>query len=65
MKDNTMTMKHTISKPVKVDGEWVVKWMTNGKRNEDRTYYTDDKKDALDTMSEMIKQAEKFNQETV
>jgi len=33
--------------------EWVVKVYIDGKYNEDATYYTDDKKDALDTMKAM------------
>jgi hypothetical protein len=54
---------HSISKPEKDTntGEWVVKWMTNGKRDEAKTYYTDDKQDAIDTMKEMIKHAIEMN----
>lgn len=52
---------HSISKPVKIGNEWVVKWMTNGKRDENKTYYTDDEKDAFDTYKLMLKQAEKEN----
>ena len=33
--------------------EWVVKVYINGKYSEHATYYTDDKKDALDTMKAM------------
>ena len=55
--------KHVISKPVKdtSTGEWVVKWMTDGKRDEDKTYYTDDLKDAQDTAKVMAKHAEELN----
>lgn len=35
--------------------EFAVKWYEDGKYNEDKTYYTDDKQDAIDTMDDMIK----------
>jgi hypothetical protein len=35
--------------------EWVNKVYINGKYNENQTYYTNDKQDALDTKKEMIK----------
>jgi hypothetical protein len=59
------SIKHIISKPVKdhSTGEWVVKWMTNGKRDEDKTYYTDDKQDAIDTAKHMTQKAAEFNSE--
>jgi hypothetical protein len=55
----TTNKKHVISKPVKKveTGEWVVKWMTNGKRDENKTYYTNDEKDAWDTYNQMVKNA--------
>jgi hypothetical protein len=28
-------------------GEWLVVWMEGGKRNEDKTYYCDDRDDAV------------------
>ncbi len=54
---------HSISKPVRNSetNEWVVKWMTNGKRDENKTYYTDDKKDAFDTYEMMIQNAQQMN----
>lgn len=54
---------HKISKPVKIGDEWVVKWMTNGKRDENKTYYTDDRKDAFDTYAAMVRHSkgEKFS----
>jgi len=55
--------KHVISKPVKdtSTGEWVVKWMTNGKRDEGKTYYADDLNDANDTRNVMVKHADEMN----
>jgi hypothetical protein len=56
---------HTISRPVKnrqiSDNEWIVKWMTNGKRDEDKTYYTDDEEDAWDSYRDMVKWANQEN----
>lgn len=34
-------------------GEWVVRYYENGKLNEDKSYYTNDKDDAIDTMNMM------------
>ena len=58
---------HVISKPVKdtSTGEWVVKWMTNGKRDERKTYYTDDLKDAQDTALQMQKHASEMNKKSL
>lgn len=56
---------HQISKPVKKGDEYVVKWMIDGKRDEGKTYYTDDKKDANDTYLTMLKQAAELNQRGV
>lgn len=36
-------------------GEYRVSVERNGKHNEDQTHYTDDKRDCLDTMEDMIK----------
>ena len=36
-------------------GEWVVRWFDGSKYNDDKSYYTDDKKDAVDTMQAMAK----------
>lgn len=55
---------HTISRPVKVGDEWVVKWMTDGKRDEGKTYYTDDRDDAFSTYDYMLKRAEEENKKT-
>jgi len=54
---------HYISKPVRKPetNEWVVKWMINGKRDENKTYYTDDKRDAFDTYKQMVKHAGEMN----
>jgi len=56
-------INHTISKPVKKKDteEWIVKWMTNGKRDENKTYYTTDKEDAWVTYQQMVKHAEEAN----
>jgi len=43
----------------KVDGEYQVVVTVNGKRDEARTYYTDDKQDASDTKREMEKEEKK------
>lgn len=58
---------HVISKPVKdtSTGELVVKWMTNGKRDERKTYYTDDLKDAQDTALQMQKHASEMNKKSL
>lgn len=40
---------HQVLKPVKKGDEWIVKWVTNGKIDRDKTYFTDDRKDANDT----------------
>jgi hypothetical protein len=37
--------------------EWLVVAYVDGKRNEDMTYYTDDKQDAIDTLAAMQKPA--------
>ena len=36
-------------------GEFAVKYYEDGNYSEDKTYYTDDKQDAIDTMNDMIK----------
>jgi hypothetical protein len=52
-----------ISSPVPsgVPNEFVVKWMVNGKRDENKCYYTDDKQDAQDTYLAMSKTAMEMN----
>ena len=40
-------------------GEFVVKWIENGKFNDDKSYYTDDEQDAVDTMKDMVKRIKK------
>jgi len=40
-------------------GEWVVKWIENGKFNDDKSYYTDDKEDAIGTMKDMATRIKK------
>ena len=37
--------------------EFAVRWYEDGKYNEDKAYYTDDKQDAIDTMDDMITRA--------
>jgi hypothetical protein len=68
-KTYTATVKlgpNTISTPTKnTEGEWVVKWMVNGVRDENKTYYTDDKKDALNTYARMVKSAEEENKKLI
>jgi len=44
---------------IKKDTEWdefCVRCIIDGKRIESRCYYTDDKQDAIDTMSEMVEE---------
>ena len=38
-------------------GEYKVKWLENGKYSEDKTYYTNDYQDALDTLRAMENEA--------
>ena len=57
----TIMLGNKVLKPVKKGDEWVVKWYVNGKRDENRDYYTDDKKDAYDTYAKMLKHAEEEN----
>ena len=63
LKEEFNKVQHTISNPVKDSstGEWIIKWMTNGKRDENKTYYTNDKQDAINTAIKMRKQAEEMN----
>ncbi len=44
--------------------EWVVRWYVNGKYDEGKTYYTDDKQDAVNTMKHLQTIADKLNQES-
>jgi len=39
-----------------VDDEYIVQWIEKGKVNDDKSYYTDDKKDAIGTMQAMAKE---------
>lgn len=45
----------------KSTGEWLVKWFENGEYVQKRTYYTDDKTDAYDTMQYMM---DRYNKQT-
>jgi len=45
----------------KVPGEFVVAFYVDGKFDDDGSYYTDDKKDAVDTYNDMVKRVEKMN----
>ena len=58
-----MQLKHYVSKPLRIPEtkEWIVKWITDGKRDENKTYYTDDQKDAIDTYNQMVKAAQSMN----
>lgn len=57
-----MTKKHTLKLKRKPStNEWMVVWLTNGRRNEDRTGYFDDKEDAMSTMKHMQAQADELN----
>ena len=42
--------------------EYRINWWTNNKRNDDLSYYTDDKQDAIDTMREMQKHVDIENE---
>ncbi len=48
---NSLNYIRLVKKPS--TGEFVVVWMTSGKRNEGRTYYTNDLRDAIDTFNDM------------
>jgi len=52
-----------VARPVKKPstGEWYVRWISNGKTDENKSYYTDDMKDAYDTYARMLKNAEEEN----
>jgi len=47
------TVRLTIARKVETN-EWLVKVYVNGKYSEDKTYYTDDKQDAIDTAKAMM-----------
>ena len=47
------SVRLTISRKVETN-EWLVKVYVNGKYSEDKTYYTDDKQDAIDTAKAMM-----------
>ena len=51
------TVKISVVRKVETD-EWVAKVYINGKYNEDATYYTDDKEDAITTKDHMLKSYE-------
>lgn len=53
---------HQVFKPVRNSlGEYVVRWAYNGKTLSAYSYYTDDKKDALDTYELMFRNAQEMN----
>lgn len=52
---------HQVFKPVKKNDEYIVRWTVNGKTDENKTYYTDDKEDANATYLMMVKNAEELN----
>ena len=39
----------------KIDNEYCILWIQNGVIDENKTYYTDDKQDAIDTKKAIIK----------
>lgn len=43
----------------KETGEYSIPWVESGKRNEDRTYYTDDLEDARHTLTAQIQWAQR------
>jgi len=45
----------------KILDEWVVQWIQDGVYDEDKTYYTDSKKDAIKTKEAIIKAYSKTN----
>lgn len=45
--------------------EFEVQWIVNGKKIEAKTYYTDDRDDAIATKCTMQKEAEKINRKTI
>jgi len=47
-------IKFVVKRKVETD-EWLVKVYIDGKYDEDATYYTDDKEDAINTMAHMKK----------
>jgi len=50
VEDGTITVTHRLQRKAETD-EWLVVYYIDGKRNEDGTYYTNDKKDAQDTLA--------------
>lgn len=59
--------KNIVKTPVRKPetDEWVVKWYVDGKYNEDKTYYTNDKSDAEATYKDMAARASKMNEGVV
>ena len=57
--------KEDVNMAVKLDikknsyGEFVVRWIEDGRRIEAKCYYTDDKQDAVDTKKEMQKEIDR------
>jgi hypothetical protein len=56
------TVGHVSFDYYKKQGEYVVRVMEHGKRNEERCYYTDDLNDAVDTLALMVRE-EQHNQQ--
>jgi hypothetical protein len=48
--DGTLTVTHRIQRKAETE-EWLIVYYIDGKRNEEGTYYTNDKKDAQDTLA--------------
>jgi hypothetical protein len=45
--------------------EWVVQWVENGRVNDDKSYYTDDKQDAIGTMKDMQQRMDAMKAESL
>lgn len=57
MNTTAMIIRNVVLRLKKIDGEWQVVWIENGKRNELNTYYGDSsKEDAIATMKEIAKE---------
>ena len=50
VEDGTVTVTHRLQRKAETE-EWLVVYYIDGKRNEEGTYYTNDKRDAQDTLA--------------
>lgn len=53
---------HRVFAPVGKQGEWIVRYTIDGKTDEGKTYFTDDKEDARDTYAYMLRIAAAENE---